>query len=45
MKSAFQKPRLIQRNVTCGIMTTVKKLLNKGKKICLGSANLQLKII
>ena len=41
---AFQKPRLTQRKVTHGIMTTVKKLLNREKKLCLGSVNFQLKI-
>ena len=37
MKSAFQKPRLILRKVTRGIMTTVKGLLNKEKTLCLSS--------
>ena len=32
------------KKVTRGIMTTVKKLLNREKKLCLGSVNFQLKI-
>ena len=44
-EKCIPKPRLILRKVTRGIMTTVKKLSNKEKTLCLGSANFQLKII
>ena len=44
-EKCIPKPRIVQRRVTRGIMTTVTKLLNKEKKLCLGSVNFQLKII